>query len=102
LFGIVVDSLKIFEILKSGSLSEENARVMTLAIQQADSESSSDMKGFIHRELGALTATFVTKVEFESRLAALETRLLRWMFAFWIGQMVVVVGLVLEVSKLLK
>jgi hypothetical protein len=98
----VIDSLKIFEILKTGSLSEENARVMTLAIQQADSESSSDVKEFIHRELEGLDRIFVTKGEFESRLAALETRLLRWMFAFWIGQMVVVVGLVLEVSKLLK
>lgn len=86
---------------------------MTLAIQQAESESNMDLKGSFHREIDGLTrkidekidalkGTFVTKVEFESRLAALETRLLRWMFAFWVGQMVVVVGLVLEVSKLLK
>ena len=75
---------------------------MTMAIQQSDSESRSDLKEFIHRELGSLTRDYVTKVEFESRLAALETRLLRWMFAFWLGQMVVVVGLVFEVSRLLK
>jgi hypothetical protein len=97
-----MDSLKVFEILRSGSLSEENARVMTMAIQQADSNSSSGLKEFIHRELEALTRSYVTKGEFESRLAALETRLLRWMFAFWLGQMVVVVGLVFEVSKALK
>jgi hypothetical protein len=78
------------------------ARVMTLAIQQADSDSSSDLKEFIHRELDVLAKTFVSKVEFESRLAALETRLVRWMFAFWVGQMAAFAGLLLEVLKLAK
>jgi hypothetical protein len=102
---IMVNSLKIFEILRTGSIPEESARVMTLAIQQAESESNADLKEFIHREFEGIrhefeiqSKLFATKVE----LAALETRLVRWMFAFWIGQTAVIAGLMLEVTKLLK
>jgi hypothetical protein len=98
LSGGMVDSLKIFEILKSGSVSEEHARVMTLAIQKAEAEIASDIRTMLRQEFDLFAKTFATKAE----LAAMEVRLMRWMFIFWIGQMAVTVGLVFEVSRLLK
>jgi hypothetical protein len=98
----MVDSLRIFEILKSGSVSEEHARVMTLAIQKAEAEITSDLRTTLRQEFDLLAKTFATMAETKTELAAMEVRLMRWMFIFWIGQMAVSVGLVFEVSKLLK
>ena len=98
----MVDSLKIFEILKSGSVSEEHARVMTLAIQKAEGEITSDLRTMLRQEFDLFAKTFATKAEAKADLAAMEVRLMRRMFIFWIGQMAVSVGLAFEVSKLLK
>jgi hypothetical protein len=92
----MVDSLKIFEILKSGSIPEDHARVMTLAIQNAESEIHADFRTAMRQEFDRFH--MITKAD----LAATEARLMRWMFVFWMGQMAVTVGLVFEVSKLLK
>ena len=51
------------------------------------------------RELNELNfARFESKLE--QRMAQLESKLVRWMFLFWIGQAATTVGLVFAVVKL--
>ena len=93
----MTDSLKVFEILKT-SLPEPAARTVTLAIQQAESESSQDLKKVMEDYWSRSLRSFVTQAE----LARAEVRLIRWMFAFWVGQTAVTVGTVLAAVHLLK
>jgi len=103
------DTFKLYETFKAASLSDEQARARTSAIQLSESESLAGAKATLHQEFERFHATFVSKTGFETRLTQVEvkigqveTRMIRWMFIFWMGQMAVTVGLVLEVSKLLK
>jgi hypothetical protein len=105
----MLDTLKLYETFKAASLSDEHARAMTTAMQNTEAAALLDARAQLHEEFGRFHATFVSKAEFETRLTQVElkigqveTRLIRWMFIFWMGQMAVTVGLVLEVSKLLK
>ena len=105
----MLDTLKLYETFKAASLSDEHARAMTTAMQNSESETLLDAKAQLHEEFERFHATFVSKADFEARLSQtdqkigqVETRLIRWMFIFWMGQMAVNVGLVLEVSRFLK
>jgi len=69
----IVNTLKIYEILK-GRLAEPEAKIITEAIEKSFEEA---------KEILA------TKED----LARLETRLIRWMFIFWVGQ----IGVILSV-----
>ena len=72
---------------------------------QVDATYKSDL-----RELNELTfARFETRLEgeiatavarLESRMAAFEARVIKWMFLFWVGQAVTTVGLVFGVVRL--
>jgi len=108
-----VDSLKIFDILKRRSLSENHARAVTLAIQKAESEIALDVKTAVgevrnaieqrfDQQLAILQETFVTKTYLSQNLSQMESRLMRWMLAFWVGQMAVTVGVVFAAFKLFR
>ena len=86
LWGIMVDSLKIYEVLKA-HFPEPQARSMTHAIQQAEADIENDLRS-------VLEAQFATKAD----LANAKAELIRWMFVFWVGQVAVTVGLL----KLIK
>ena len=106
----MVDSLRIFEILKAGSIPEPQARAMTQAIQKTEADIGGDIRSAIRQEFAA----FETKMDFKfasidqrfevMRTEASETKveLLRWMFAFWIGQSATTIGLIFVGLKLLK
>jgi hypothetical protein len=49
----------------------------------------------ISHELESKTTIFATKED----LAKLESRLIKWMFSFWIGQIAVIFGLILLYLK---
>jgi len=82
----MVDSLKIYELLKA-HFPEPQARSMTHAIQQAEADIEKDLRS-------VLEAQFATKAD----LANAKAELIRWMFVFWVGQVAVTVGLL----KLIK
>ncbi|HEY3754598.1 MAG TPA: hypothetical protein VGL42_00455 [Opitutaceae bacterium] len=95
----MVDSLKIFETLKE-HLPETQARTVTRAIQLAETEIGTDLRD----EIRALAATCATKAdvsvavaelrtEIASKFAETETRMIRWMFLFWIGQLAAMIAL---------
>ena len=86
LWSIMVDSLKIYELLKA-HFPEPQARSMTHAIQQAEADIEKDLRS-------VLEAQFATKAD----LANAKAELIRWMFVFWVGQVAVTVGLL----KLIK
>jgi hypothetical protein len=77
----MVDSLKIYELLKA-HFPEPQARSMTHAIQQAEADIEKDLRS-------VLEARFATKAD----LANAKSELIRWMFVFWVGQVAVTVGL---------
>jgi hypothetical protein len=109
----MIDTLKLFEIFKSASFSDEHAHAMTLALQRSEFEVHSDLRLTFERERDFNVKTFVTKSEFEARIAQLESRMdskiaesesrvIRWMFIFWTGQTAVTAGLIFEAVKLFK
>jgi len=105
----MIDTLKLFEIFKSASFSDEHAHAMTLALQKTESDVVSEMETLFEKKFDLLLKTFVTKAEFEARFsrsdlerAQMESRLIRWMFIFWTGQMTVGAGLIFEAVKLFK
>ena len=104
----MVDSLEIFEVLKSASIPESQARAMTLAIQKAESDVSSDLTTVTARleeRMGGLEERmdrfeermdrFEERMDrFEERLGGLrvemhgiKTDIIRWNFAFWVAQL---------------
>lgn len=85
----MVDSLKIFEVLKT-HLPESQARTVTHAIQQAEDEIALDVKSVV----AAAFAQCATKAE----LANTKADLIKWMFVFWVGQ----IGATLAIVKWLK
>lgn len=71
----MVDSLQVFEILKSGNLPDAHARAMTLAIQKAESDVALDVKTVLERQLTAFEERMEARMEarfdaFESRVEA--------------------------------
>lgn len=96
----MVDSLKLYQILKAGQVPEEQARAMTVAIQAAETEVTLDLQTFIRRELAAMEERIVQR--FELRLAETKAELMSWMFIFWVGQMAVTVGLVFAGIRLTR
>lgn len=85
----MVDSLKIFEVLKT-HLPEAQARALTHAIQQAEGDIAQDVKSVIAEAF----AKCATKAE----LAECKAEVIKWMFVFWIGQL----GATLAIVKWVK
>ena len=96
----MVDSLKVYEILKAGRLPDDDARAMTVAIQSAETEINMDFKSMIHKEFEVVGGRFEQKLEV--RLAETKAELMRWMFIFWVSQFTATVGLVVAVLRLAK
>lgn len=83
----MVDSLKIFDILKASSLPEDHARAVTLAIQKVESEIALDVKTVVDRRFNIFEEVIGGKFALmEARMAQTETRMMRWMIGFWLGQ----------------
>jgi hypothetical protein len=104
----MADSLRVYETLKS-SLSETQARAVTLAIQQSESEAAQDIKtvleqhkAYMEQQFALFWRTFATKDELRAQLAETKAELMRWMFIFWVGQVAVTVGMMLAAVRLLK
>jgi hypothetical protein len=96
----MIDSLKIFETLKE-HLPENHARTVTKAIQLADVDIEQDMRSFLREALrdvatkSDLRATIADfRGEVAEKLSAMEVRIIRWMFLFWIGQVGVMIALI--------
>ena len=96
----MVNSLKVYEILKAGNLTDNHAHAMTVAIQASEAEMTVDFKTFVHEELEALARR--QDQNLERRLAETKTEIIRWMFLFWTGQMAITIGLVFAGLKLVK
>ena len=92
----MVDSLKVYEILKAGRLPDDHARAMTVAIQAAETERTSDIQAIFRREFDGLER----RIRID--LAETKAEMMRWMFIFWVGQMTVTIGLVFAGLKLVK
>jgi len=92
----MVDTLKVYEILKSGDVPENHARAMTVAIQAAETQIDADFKIEIHKEFELFERRF------DLKLAETKAELMRWMFIFWVSQFTATVGLVIAVLKLAK
>ena len=90
----VVDSLKIYEILKAAQVSEPQAKAIAHAIKQAESEIALDVRSVLDERLKHLA----TKAE----LAEMKAELLRWMFIFWLGQVAATIGIIATALKLMK
>jgi hypothetical protein len=80
----MVDSLKVYELLKA-HFPDLQARSMTHAIQQAETDIEKDVKSVVE----AAFAQCPTKAD----LANAKSEMIRWMFVFWVGQVAVTVGL---------
>jgi hypothetical protein len=96
----MVDTLKVYEILKAADLPDNYARAMTVAIQAAETEIHMDLKSMIHKEFEVFGQRIEQK--FEVRLAETKAELIRWMFIFWVGQLTSTIGIVFAVLKLAK
>jgi hypothetical protein len=90
----MTDSLKVYDILKGAHIPEHQARAITHAIQVSDSARALSMSEILDQRLAAMA----TKVD----LAETKAEILRWMFIFWSGQLVAMVGLLFAGIKVLK
>jgi hypothetical protein len=90
----MTDSLKVYDILKGADIPEHQARAITHAIQESDSERALGMGEVLDQRLAAMA----TKAD----LAETKAELLRWMFVFWSGQLVAMIGLLFAGIKVLK
>ena len=89
-----MDSLKVYEILKAAQISEPQAKAIAHAIKDAEREIAQDVRTVLDERLKILA----TKVE----LAELKSELLRWMFIFWLGQVVATIGIIATALKMIK
>ncbi len=81
-----VATLKIFEALR-----KEFEEPKSVAIAEA-----------IETALQSSEETLVTKADLKSEMAQTESRITKWMFIFWAGHTITVVGIVIAVIKYLK
>lgn len=81
----MVDSLKIFEVLKT-HLPESQARTVTHAIQQAEGEIALDVKSVVAAAF-AQCATKAELKEVRAEIAETKAEMIKWMFVFWVGQL---------------
>jgi len=104
----MLDSLKTYQTLKTGHISDDHAQAMTQALQDATSEVSSDWKTEIQALRSDLDDKFATKADLavlrsdiKAALSDLKSELTHRMFLFWIGQSAVTIGIV-SALKLLR
>jgi len=115
----MINSLKTYEILKAGELSDAQAHAITKAIgaevddnnlQQAKMLVAKEEPGKIRNEANRMetsleqdmarmeSALRLDMARLDTRIADTKSELLRWMFVFWVGQVAATVAMV----KLLK
>lgn len=94
IFNGVVDSLKVYEILKAAQISEPQAKAIAHAIKQAESEIAQDVRTVLDERIKHL----VTKAD----LAESKAELMRWMFIFWLGQAAATIGIIATALKLMR
>ncbi len=92
----MLDTLRIYEILKAGDIPENQAHAMTTAIQAAEVQINADFKAAIHAEFELFGR------KFDLKIADTKAELMRWMFIFWASQFAATAGLVIAVVKLAK
>jgi chromosome segregation ATPase len=72
----MVDSLEVFELLKSGDLPDSHARAMTMALQKAESGIALDLKSVIESQFALFGARIEARFEaIEGQLGAIHLRL---------------------------
>lgn len=70
-------------------LSEEGAKALSELLNQFQPESKNDL-------------IQIAEERFERRIAQMESRLIKWMFLFWIGQSITGVGLAITIINTLQ
>ncbi len=119
----MINSLKTYEILKAGELSDVQAHAIAEAIrsglddnnlQQAKILAASDDLGKLENRASNMEISLkhdLLRIEselhmaiarLETRIADTKSELLRWMFIFWVGQVTATVAIVFSAVKLLK
>jgi hypothetical protein len=119
----MVDSLKIYEFLKSADLPEPQARAIVKALGAALEDSTLELRNLLAvkvdsprfekdmlqmetsvlQELSGLR-TDLSKVDLkiEAAMERLKFELLRWMFVFWAGQVAATVAIIVSANRILK
>lgn len=77
----IVNTLKIFEELKSG-LDEKQAKAVAEAIEKSLEEYEEKQKGFLATKEDL--SKEISRLEIKTEQA--KSELIKWMFIFWIGQ----------------
>lgn len=100
----MVDSLKVYDLLKDAQIPEPQARAITRALQDSDREVERAIGVTLDERFRALEdrldlrlERFATKddlAELKVDMAGLRSELIRWMFLFWVGQMAATLGMV--------
>jgi uncharacterized membrane protein len=94
----MADSLKVYDILKGAQIPELQARAITRAIRESESEMGLSIAAVLDQRL----AVMATKDDLRVAISEVKTELLRWMFIFWTGQMAATVGIVFAGFKVWK
>ena len=97
----MVDSLKVYEILKAAQISEPQAKAIAHAIKDAEREIAQDVRGVLDERLVNL-ATKADLSDVRTEMAEMKAELLRWMFIFWLGQVAATIGIIATALKLMK
>ncbi len=121
----MVDSLKVYDILKEAQIPEQQARAITQAIRESDTVVALDVRSVLEEKLAHLAtkgdlaelraaakadliewkAEFKgdmlhLKAELKGDMANLKAELTRWMFLFWVGQMAATAGIIFAAFRL--
>lgn len=81
----IVNTLKIFEELKSG-LDEKQAKVVVEAIEKSLEEYKENQKEFLVTKTEFKETIANLRSELKEDIANLRSELVKWLFIFWIGQ----------------
>ncbi|MBI4691566.1 MAG: hypothetical protein HY754_15080 [Nitrospirae bacterium] len=97
-----VDTLKIYEIL-AANLPESQAKAVAKAIDEAieaDTERKKEIlvtKEDLHSEVSKLEKEIA---RLEIKIESTKSEIIKWMFIFWLGQIVVLSGIIFAMLKL--
>ncbi|MBF0520711.1 MAG: hypothetical protein HQK92_13435 [Nitrospirae bacterium] len=103
-----IDTLKIYERLKSADLSDKAAKEIAEIVRESSDFSTTtkvEIKEELSKELASKSDLQATKAELKEDISKLDTKmsdtkaeLLKWMFIFWASQ----IGILVALIKFLK
>ena len=82
-------------------LGDEVANELVTWLNAVDQSYRDEFRDLFDSNFGRLEAEFAQfAAELRAEMARMETRLIRWMFVFWIGAWVTIAGTVLALQRL--